>query len=79
MTVTAVALPPALEEGVIVWDPLGGVLSANAAAERSSFVRSALRSGGRLVKPPPVSFAISYSGCRSRSPAARTMKVKDAL
>ncbi len=34
MNLAAVALPPALEEGVIVWDPRGFVVSANAAAER---------------------------------------------
>ena len=30
----AIELPPALEEGVIVWDPRGVVVTANAAAER---------------------------------------------
>jgi PAS domain S-box-containing protein len=34
MTVAAVALPAVLEEGVIVWDPRGFVVWANAAAER---------------------------------------------
>ncbi len=34
MTVAAVSLPAALEEGVLIWDPRGFVVSANAAAER---------------------------------------------
>ena len=31
--------------------------------------------GGQVVKPPPVSLAISYSGCRSSRVAGRMMNV----
>ncbi|HEX6026745.1 MAG TPA: ATP-binding protein [Solirubrobacter sp.] len=34
MTVAAVSLPAALEEGVIIWDPSGSAIAANATAER---------------------------------------------
>ncbi len=69
----AIALPPALEDGVIVWDPRGVVLEANAAIARMLGLGEHLLVG----QPSDASVLLSSSGDplpREQYPAARVAR-----